>query len=48
MGFTKEQIDNTYICLEKKAETKCICKAFKEQQIEGFCHCGLYEKVYVK
>lgn len=31
--------------LEKKADTKCMCKEFREQ-IErnepGYCHCGLY------
>lgn len=26
-------------------DTKCICKAFREQQTEGECHCGLYIKV---
>lgn len=30
---------------EKKPETKCMCKAFKEQETEGYCHCGLYRKV---
>lgn len=28
----------------KNADTKCICKEFKEQ-LEGECHCGLYIKV---
>ena len=27
------------------AETKCMCKAFLEQQHAGECHCGLYVKV---
>lgn len=31
--------------LEKTADTKCMCKEFREQ-IErnepGYCHCGLY------
>ena len=32
-------------CATKKTEdTKCMCKAFKEQE-EGECHCGLYVKV---
>lgn len=26
-------------------DTKCMCKAFKEQDSEGECHCGLYIKV---
>ena len=30
---------------EKSEDTKCICKAFKEQETEGYCHCGLYKKV---
>lgn len=34
--------------LEKKPETKCMCEKFREQQTEGFCHCGLYEKVFVE
>lgn len=29
-------------------DTKCICKAFREQKVEGNCHCGLYKKVEVK
>lgn len=27
------------------ADTKCPCKAFREQAEEGECHCGLYVKV---
>ena len=26
------------------ADTKCMCKAFREQE-EGTCHCGLYKKI---
>ena len=26
-------------------DTKCPCKAFREQNIPGECHCGLYEKI---
>lgn len=26
-------------------DTKCMCRAFKEQDYEGECHCGLYVKV---
>lgn len=25
-------------------DTKCMCKEFKEQKTEGYCHCGLYFK----
>ena len=33
-------------CAAKKIpETKCMCKAFREQDYPGECHCGLYEKV---
>lgn len=28
---------------EKTADTKCMCKEFREQE-EGTCHCGLYIK----
>ena len=32
----------------KNADTKCMCKEFKEQiedpDFEGFCHCMLYYK----
>lgn len=30
--------------LIKTDETKCMCKAFKEQQTEGFCHCRRFYK----
>jgi hypothetical protein len=30
---------------EKTEDTKCMCKTFREQQTEGYCHCGLYKKV---
>ncbi len=29
--------------LEKNADTKCMCKEFREMG-EGVCHCGLYIK----
>ena len=29
----------------KNADTKCICKEFREQQHPGVCHCGRFEKV---
>lgn len=28
----------------KNEDTKCMCKEFREQQEEGYCHCGLYYK----
>lgn len=28
----------------KTPDTKCMCKAFREQVTPGPCHCGLYEK----
>lgn len=31
--------------LQKTPDTKCICKAFREQTEPGECHCGLYIKV---
>lgn len=30
--------------IERTPDTKCICKAFMEQE-EGLCHCGRYEKI---
>lgn len=29
--------------IEKTADTKCMCKEFREQEY-GECHCGLYIK----
>jgi hypothetical protein len=38
--------DNYCPCLSYKNEdTKCMCKAFREQEESGFCHCGRYYKV---
>lgn len=28
----------------KSPDTKCMCKAFMEQDYAGECHCGLYIK----
>lgn len=39
--------DNDGYCpcaTSKTADTKCMCKAFREQD-EGECHCGLYIKI---
>ena len=30
--------------LERSSDTKCMCKAFREQKERGFCHCRLYYK----
>jgi len=38
--------DNNGYCpcsIEKNADTKCMCKAFREME-SGTCHCGLYTK----
>ena len=29
----------------KNEDTKCMCKAFREQKEPGLCHCGRFEKV---
>ncbi len=45
--ITKAVIDNGGYCpceLLKNTDTKCVCKAFKEQTIEGECHCGRFIK----
>lgn len=38
--------DNDGYCpcrVQKTADTKCMCKEFREQ-MNGECHCGLYYK----
>lgn len=49
--FVVEQLklNNGYCpcALEKNADTKCMCKEFREQT-EGFCHCGLYQKILME
>lgn len=32
--------------VERNPDTKCICKAFREQTEPGECHCGRFVKVY--
>ena len=32
--------------IERNPDTKCICKAFREQTEPGECHCGRFAKVY--
>ena len=29
----------------KTNDVKCMCKEFREQKVEGYCHCKLYKKV---
>ena len=39
--------DNDGYCpcvIERSEDTKCMCKAFTEQNVVGWCHCGLYYK----
>lgn len=31
--------------IKRTPDTKCMCKAFREQAKPGQCHCGLCEKV---
>lgn len=31
--------------LARTPDTKCMCKAFREQTTPGACHCGLYIKI---
>ena len=38
--------DNYSPCLlYRNEDTKCMCKAFREQETEGYCHCGRFLKV---
>lgn len=30
--------------LEKNEDTKCPCKEFREREVNGECHCGLFVK----
>lgn len=45
---TKAVQNNENYCpcmIVKNPDTKCPCKEFREQDIEGECHCGRYVKV---
>lgn len=49
--FVKEMLtkikENDGYCpckLERSSDTKCMCKEFRDQVTEGYCHCGLYYK----
>jgi len=40
--------DNYCPCLsQRNNDTKCMCKEFREQTAEGYCHCGRFLKVKV-
>lgn len=47
-ALVQKQIkDNNGYCpcqKEKTPDTKCMCKAFMDQETPGPCHCGLYIK----
>ena len=30
----------------RNEDTKCMCREFREQNYEGYCHCGLYYKAH--
>ena len=48
--ITQAVKDNGGYCpcmITKTADTKCPCKVFREQSVEGECHCGRYVKVEV-
>jgi len=31
--------------VSRNADTKCMCREFREQEEPGPCHCGRFEKV---
>lgn len=42
-------LENNGYCpckIERNADTKCMCKEFRESQGTGLCHCGLYQKTF--
>ena len=46
-NFRKQIEDNDGYCpcsVAKSKNTKCMCKKFREQSLDGYCHCGLYYK----
>ena len=46
--ITQAVKDNDNFCpclIIRNPDTKCICKEFREQVTEGFCHCGRYIKI---
>lgn len=48
--ISQKVVDNDGYCpclLEKNDDTKCMCKDFRDQQEEGFCHCKRFKKVTI-
>lgn len=48
--ITKAVIDNSNYCpcsVLRNEDTKCMCKEFREQTTEGFCHCQRFYKVNI-
>lgn len=48
--ITQAVNDNDGYCpcmLQKTEDTKCMCKAFREQETGGFCHCKRFIKTEV-
>ena len=46
--ITQAVKDNDGYCpcmISKSDDTNCPCKEFREQVIEGECHCGRYLKI---
>ena len=41
----KENCGYCICAVEKTDDTRCMCKAFREQKESGICHCGLYKKI---
>lgn len=49
--MTQAVKDNDGYCpclLEKNPDTKCMCKAFRDQTEPGLCHCQRFLKVKVE
>jgi len=49
--MTKAVKDNDGYCpclFEKNPDTKCMCKAFRDQDEPGLCHCQRFLKVKVE
>lgn len=46
--ITQAVKDNNNYCpclIETNENTLCMCKDFREQNTEGFCHCKRFKKV---
>jgi hypothetical protein len=41
----EENMDFCPCLLEQNEDTKCVCKDFREQDYEGFCHCLRFKKI---